>query len=184
MDKNQIERYLGYLGQKLADMQIQASVLLVGGALMITQIGNRKTTQDIDVIIATSDPHVYRAVQQAIALVTQEKKLPPTWLNDDVTIITDQVGRPKSPTRWKVFGNLTVFIPELEYMLALKLFSGRTQDDRDIKALASRLGVDTKDQAWACLKNYVHATLISDRIERITEAIDRCFQEKKKGGKP
>lgn len=186
MDRAQIERSLGYLGQKLAEMQIQAAVLLLGGALMVTQIGNRKTTQDIDVTIATSDPHIYRAVQQAIALVTQEYKLPPTWINDEVTIITDQVGRPQAPKRWKTFGNLTVFIPELEYVMALKLFSARKQDDRDIKALAQRLGVETSDQAWACLNRYVHTALQARRMQDITKAIGRCFkdEQKQQGKKP
>ncbi len=53
---------------------------------MITQVGNRKATQDIDVVIATNDRHTYQAVQQAIALVAKEKKLPPAWLNDDVRL--------------------------------------------------------------------------------------------------
>ncbi len=53
MDSTQIERNLGFLSQKLADMQIKAILLLLGGALMVTQIGNRKTTRDIDVVIAT-----------------------------------------------------------------------------------------------------------------------------------
>ncbi|MDQ2904188.1 MAG: hypothetical protein ABI456_07690 [Ktedonobacteraceae bacterium] len=180
MDRAQIERSLGYLGQKLVEMQIQAAVLLLGGALMVTQIGNRKTTQDIDVTIATSDPHIYRTVQQAIALVTQEYKLPPTWINDEVTIIIDQVGRPQAPRRWKTFGNLTVFIPELEYVMALKLFSARRQDDRDIKALAQRLGVETSDQAWTYLNRYVHTTLQARRMKDITKAIERCFKDEQK----
>jgi hypothetical protein len=77
MDRTQIEQYLGFLGQKLADMQIKTSMILLGGALMITQLGNRQATQDIDVVIATNDRSTYQAVQQAIVLVAQEKKLPP-----------------------------------------------------------------------------------------------------------
>ena len=139
MDSSQVEQYLGFLGQKLADMQITTSLILLGGALMITQVGNRKATQDIDVVIATNDRYTYQAVQQAIALVAKEKKLPPAWLNDDVTIVVDQIGKPKAPRLWKIFGNLTVYVPELEYILALKLFAGRPQDDRDIQAVAQRL---------------------------------------------
>jgi hypothetical protein len=36
-------------------MQIKTSIILLGGAIMVTQIGNRKATQDIDVVIATTD---------------------------------------------------------------------------------------------------------------------------------
>ena len=69
MNSSQIEQYLGFLGQKLAEMQIKTSIILLGGALMVTQIGNRKSTQDIDVVIATNDRSTYQAVQQAIALL-------------------------------------------------------------------------------------------------------------------
>ena len=52
IDRLQIEQALGFLGQKLADMQIKTAIVLLGGALMVTQIGNRKSTQDINIIEA------------------------------------------------------------------------------------------------------------------------------------
>ena len=69
MDRTQIEQYLGFLGQKLDEMQTRATLILLGGALMITQIGNRQSTRDIDVVIATNDRHTYQIVQKAIKLV-------------------------------------------------------------------------------------------------------------------
>jgi hypothetical protein len=117
MNSAQIEQYLGFLGQRLAEMQIKTSLILLGGALMVTQIGNRKATQDIDVVIATNDRRTYQAVQQAVGLVAKEKKLPPTWLNDDVTIVVDQIGKPQAPKYWKTFDNLTVYVPEFEYIV-------------------------------------------------------------------
>lgn len=75
MNSKQIEQYLGFLGQKLADMQIKATIIILGGAVMVTQLGNRKSTQDIDIVIATSSPATYQAVQQAARLVSQEKNL-------------------------------------------------------------------------------------------------------------
>jgi hypothetical protein len=175
MDSKQIEQYLGFLGQKLADMQTKATLILLGGALMITQIGNRKTTRDIDVVIATNDRRTYQAVQQAITLVAKERKLPNTWLNDDVTLIVDQVGGPKTPTYWKSFASLDIYIPEFEYIFALKCFSGRVQDDLDIQALAKRLRIRTKAQAWLIVNAYIPLTQLSLRIGDTTLAIDRCF---------
>lgn len=92
-----------------------------------------------------------------------------------MTIITDQIGRPQAPKRWKIFQNLTVFVPELEYILALKLFSARRRDDRDIKALAEILGVATKEQAWTNLNRYVHASLQTKRMELITRYYRALF---------
>jgi hypothetical protein len=177
MDRTQIEQYLGLLGQKLDEMQTKATLLLLGGALMITQIGNRQSTQDIDVVIATNDRNAYKTVKQAISLVAKEKQLSSSWLNDDVTIVVDQIGKPKKPKHWKTFSNLDVYIPELEYILALKLFSGRRQDTRDIQALAQRLNVCTKTQAWSILNLYIPSTQISMRSEYITQAMARCFTQ-------
>jgi hypothetical protein len=157
-------------------MQITTSLILLGGALMITQIGNRKATQDIDVVIATNDRRTYQAVQQAIALVAKEKKLPAAWLNDDVAIVVDQIGKPKAPKLWKIFGTLTVYVPELEYILALKLFSGRPQDDRDIQAVAQRLSLQTRAQAWSIVNTYIPNAQLGFRSAYISQAIDRCFQ--------
>lgn len=142
---------------------------------MVTQIGNRKATQDIDVVIAANDQRTYQVVQQAIALVAKEKKLPPTWLNDDVTIVVDQIGKPKAPRHWKTFDTLTVYIPELEYILALKLFSGRPQDDRDIRAIAQRLPLQTRVQAWSIVHTYIPPLQLGLRHAYTTQAIDRCF---------
>jgi hypothetical protein len=171
MDGTQIERYLGFLGQKLDEMQTKATIILLSGALMVTQIGNRKSTQDIDVVIATNDRRTYQTIQ----LVAKEKKLSSSWMNDDVTIIVDQIGKPKTPRHWKTFSNLTVYIPELEYILALKLFSGRPQDDRDIQALSRRLHVHTKAQAWSIVNVYIPSTQFGIRSGYTTQAIDRCF---------
>ncbi len=175
MDSKQIEQYLGFLGQKLDEMQTKATIILLGGALMITQIGNRQTTQDIDVVIAANDRHTYQIVQQAIQLVAKEKKLAPTWMNDDVTLIVDQVEKPKSPRHWKTFSNLAVYVPEFEYILALKLFSGRLQDDHDIQALSQKLRVHTKAQAWSIVNMYIPNIQLSMRSRNTIETIDRCY---------
>jgi hypothetical protein len=175
MDSTQIERYLGFLGQKLGEMQIKATIILLGGALMVTQIGNRKSTQDIDVVVATNDQRTYQTIQQAIQLVAKEKNLPSSWMNDDVTIIVDQIGKPKTPRLWKTFSNLAVYVPELEYILALKLFSGRPQDDRDIQALSQRLRVHTQARAWSIVNTYIPGAQLALRSGYTTQAIDRCF---------
>ena len=151
------------------------TVILLGSAFMITQLRNRKSTQDIDIVIATNDAATYQAFQQAAGLVAKERKLSPAWLNDDVAIVVDQIGKPRAPKLWKTFSNLTVYLPEFEYVLALKLFSGRSQDDQDIKALAQQLQVRTKEQAWAIVHSYIPDMQLDMRRSYTTQAIDRCF---------
>jgi hypothetical protein len=63
----------------------------------------------------------------------------------------------------------------LKFAFTLKLFSGRPQDDRDILAIAQRLALSTKAQAWSIVNQYIPGTQRSFRSEYTTQAIDRCF---------
>jgi hypothetical protein len=103
MDSTQIERYLDCLGQKLDEMQTKATLILLGGALMVTQIGNRKSTQDIDVVIATSDRRTYQIVQQAINLVAKEKKLSSSGLMTTSPLLSIKLESPKHQSIGKPF---------------------------------------------------------------------------------
>lgn len=67
-------------------MQHPVRVLLVGGAFMLTQVKNRQTTDDIDVLLidvedATISP-LYHIFKTAVRAVARENKIPVTWLND------------------------------------------------------------------------------------------------------
>ena len=57
MHKKDIETYLAELGQELHDLGVQRHVriLLVGGAFMLTQVKNRQTTDDVDVLLKDDD---------------------------------------------------------------------------------------------------------------------------------
>jgi hypothetical protein len=90
-------------------------------------------------------------------------------------MVVEQIGKPKAPRHWKTFATLTVYVPELEYMLALKLFSGRPQDDRDIQAIAQRLNMRTKAQAWSIVNGYIPNTQLRLRSGYTARAINRCF---------
>ncbi|WP_220194211.1 hypothetical protein [Ktedonospora formicarum] len=125
MNSEQIEKNLALLAQKMGELGITGTILLLGGAVMVAIVKNRPSTRDIDIVVATNDAQQYRAIKRAISLVAQENRLPDEWMNDDVTLIVDQIRHPQKPTIWRDFGNLVVYVPELEYILALKLFAAR-----------------------------------------------------------
>lgn len=81
------------------------------------------------------------------------------------------------PKRWKTFGNLDVYIPEFEYVLALKLFSGRQRDEHDIQTMAERLQIHTKNEAWSIVNSYIPPTQIEMRREHTERAINHCFKD-------
>jgi hypothetical protein len=76
MQTNDIEIYLAKLGQELHAQGVQQPVriLLVGGAFMLTQVGSRQTTDDIDVVLkdienSTISPlyQTFKAAVRAVA---------------------------------------------------------------------------------------------------------------------
>lgn len=177
MNGKQIEKNLALLSQKMKELGITGDFLMLGGAVMVTQVKNRSSTRDVDIVVATNDPLLYRTIKHAISLVAQEHSLPDEWLNDDVTVIIDQIGHPRKPIVWRRFDNLTVYVPELEYILALKLFAGRAQDDRDIQALAKKLQLDKHDAAWQVVRSYIPPMQLAIRIKDTEHAINRCFTQ-------
>jgi len=77
MNSKQIEQNLGFLGQKLADMQIQATILILGGAVMVTQIGNRKNTLDIDIVLPQITRQLIRLSNEPSNLLSKKKNFLP-----------------------------------------------------------------------------------------------------------
>lgn len=169
MKKQDIEKYLRMLGLELQKQGLTLEILLLGGAVMLIEVGNRKSTNDIDAYFASD----YNAISEAIAIVARREGLTPEWLNDDAAIVVHQVKPPKSQKLWKAFPGLHVYTSSLDYVLALKLHAGRLRDDTDIRALAKKLKILTREEAFTLLKQYVS----EDHIKRESlNAIDRCFE--------
>ncbi len=120
MNKDDIERYLQMVGQELQKKGVVVKILLLGGAVMLLEVGNRNSTNDIDAYFASD----YQAIHDAIEVIAQHEGLSREWLNDDVAIVVHQVQPPSSQKLWKQFPGLQVYIPSLDYILALKLHAG------------------------------------------------------------
>lgn len=48
MNKDDIQKYLRMLGDELHKRNVTGEILLVGGAVMLLEVGNREITKDID----------------------------------------------------------------------------------------------------------------------------------------
>jgi Nucleotidyltransferase of unknown function (DUF6036) len=135
VNKDDIERYLQLLGQELQTRNTVGTILLLGGAVMLLEVGNRATTQDIDAFIEGNNTPLIR---QAIAAVAQREDLAQDWLNDaakgflysqPITVL------------WRRYPGLNVYIPSLDYILAMKVVAGRPRDIEDAKALIQKLHI-------------------------------------------
>lgn len=88
MQAQEIEAHLADLGQELQELGVEhpIRILMIGGAFMLTQLHNRPTTQDVDVLIKdVDDPTVsplYRMFRTAAQAVASRNQLSITWIND------------------------------------------------------------------------------------------------------
>ena len=165
-----IEDYLAELGQELryAGITQPVRLLMVGGAYMLTQIGNRPSTRDIDVLLENiADPGaspLYPPLQSAVRAVAARHGLSANWVNDVIGDALRNYGPIPKGTTWRVYGPLEVLVPDRAYILALKLLAHRPQDEADIRVLCHDLGVSTHDQARHILDAYItddHIKLLS-----------------------
>lgn len=121
-----------------------------GGAYLLTQLGNRSTFKDIDVLLEDiPDPSgspLYLPFQQAMRAVAARHDLAANWINDVIGDALRTYGPTPTRTPWRVYGPLEVLVPERAYILilALKLLAHRTQDEADIHTLCQELWIGTR----------------------------------------
>lgn len=123
--KESMDAYLRELAKeyrRLVGKNMPAEIVLIGGAAIIANYGFRESTTDIDAII-----HAASAMKDAINTVGDKFDLPNGWLNSDFTQTDSYSPRlVEHSTYYKTFSNVvTVRTVEAEYLIAMKLRSGR-----------------------------------------------------------
>lgn len=166
MNALEIETYLADLGQALGNLSVQQPIriLMVGGAFMLTQVGSRPATKDIDILLQDMpDPtasSLYRPFQSAVQTVAARHGLPSNWINDVIGDALRNYGPPPQGTVWRVFGPLEVSVPNADYILALKILAGRPLDITDARVLCQKQGISTRAEARRILDTYITDPLI------------------------
>ncbi len=158
MEQQDIDQLLQALDGEIARRSLPRPVRLVvvGGVYMLYFLHNRTSTHDVDIIPLdfpdsmqpNRDTKTFRA---AITAVAKTYRLKRDWMNDVVASFTPELG---PLTLWRPYPNLHIYVPEAEYIFALKLLSGRPKDAEDIAALCQRLDVRTRAQAQALVDRY------------------------------
>src|SRR5260370_27412719 len=135
MQKQDIEHNLSLLGSQLDELGMQTTIrlLMIGGGFMLPQIGNRATTDDIDVLVKDiSDPQHsddYRIFKNAVHFVAHDARLSDSWLSDNIGDFLRMAGPVPKGKLWRRFGRyLEVYIPPQHFILAPKLVSGKLKD--------------------------------------------------------
>ena len=169
MDKEDIEKYLRMVGQELQNQGLTYELLLLGGAAMLIEVGNRNSTQDVDTYFLPD----FVAIAKAAAVVAGREGLPDGWLNSAAAGFTHNFIRQPSKKLWKTFPGLNVYTASLDYLLVTKIMASRPKDDPDIAALAKMLGISKRKDVIALMLQYVPKEhLTPDLLNEIEERFE------------
>jgi hypothetical protein len=147
MSKEEILSYLRLLNVELAQKNIKGEICLYGGAVMCLAFDARPNTQDVDAVFKPASE-----IRAIAATIAKDNDLREDWLNDGVkgfivehhqNIFLDE-------------SNLKVYIPDVEYMLAMKTLSARVDgtDKKDVMFLIKELNVKTAQEVFSIMEKY------------------------------
>ncbi len=147
MDRAEIRQCLEELNDELRAMNVKGEVCLYGGAVMCLVFDARPNTKDVDAIFRPT-----QQIRQAAARVAAAHDLKPDWLNDAVKGFVV----PHSQRVLFDHSHLKVYVPEADYLLAMKALAARvdTTDKTDVQLLIKSLGLKTAAEVFAILERY------------------------------
>ncbi|HLZ61991.1 MAG TPA: hypothetical protein VKR06_34030 [Ktedonosporobacter sp.] len=181
MEARDIEHYLSLLGEELEALGVRTTfrLLMIGGGFMLTQVGNRTFTSDVDVLVYDRsqryDTDDYIRFKSAVHLVAASHNLDEAWLSDKISDFLENAGPVPKAKLWRKFGSrLRVYIPPKGFILAHKLQAGRRKDWEDIEALLHELGVTTRAKALKLVDRYITNDDIKYHSE-LQKMLDRFF---------
>ncbi len=164
LTKEDIETYLRELDAALQRLGAKGEICMYGGAVMCVVYEARPATKDVDAVFRPT-----QEIRTAVEQIAEAHNLPEDWLNDAVKGFVVE-----HPQRILFnFPNLQVYIPEPDYLLAMKTLAARvdTQDKGDIIFLIQRLGLKTPDEVFKILENYYPRQMIKPATQFFVEEL-------------
>jgi hypothetical protein len=167
LTKKQIESYLMALNDELCSMGVKGEICLYGGAVMCVVYDARPATKDVDAVFKPTGQ-----IREAARRVAATYDLKEDWLNDAVKGFV--VHHPQRVLA--EFPCLKVFVPEPDYLLAMKALSARVEatDKDDVRFLIRTLNITTAEEVFAVLAKYYPDKLIKPATKFF---IEEMFQQ-------
>jgi hypothetical protein len=164
MTAEEITQYLTELNDELCLMDIKGEVSLYGGAVMCLAFKARVATKDVDAVF-----HPSSEIRAAAKRIADRHALAENWLNDGVK------GYLVEHHQRVLFHmpNLTVFIPEADYLLAMKSLAARadTEDEADVLTLIRSLDIKSADEVFSIIEKYYPKGQIPPKTQYFVEGL-------------
>lgn len=147
MNRQEITEYIEELNDELRIADVKGEICLYGGAVMCLVYDARPATKDVDAIFKPA-----RQIREAVKKVADKHLLKEDWLNDAVKGFVV----PHKQTVYFNLSNLKVYVPEPDYLLAMKTLSARVDatDKGDIKFMIEQLNIKNAEEVFSILEKY------------------------------
>jgi hypothetical protein len=170
LGRDDIRMLLDDLSDELAARGAKADLFLVGGAAIAVAYDEARSTRDLDAAFLPTD-----VVREAAAAVAERRGLVRDWLNDAVKGFLPASGDPDAQ-RFYTSESLNVDVASARYLLAMKLFAARVENDADyIKFLYRQLGMTTVDEGLDLVESVYQNRPVEPKVQfllgEIVEAI-------------
>jgi hypothetical protein len=168
MTTQEIEQYLSELSGELGALGVKGEICLYGGAVMCLVYQARPSTKDVDAVFQPTSQ-----MRAAAERVAQAHGLRDDWLNDAVKGYVVE-----HPQRILFdFPALKVYVPEPDYLLAMKTLAARvdTADKGDILFLIELLKLHSADEVLVILEKYYPRQQIKPATQFFVEEL---FEER------
>ncbi|PSR21972.1 MAG: hypothetical protein C7B45_08770 [Sulfobacillus acidophilus] len=162
MNVEEMRHALEMLGHRLSQEGLRGDIVIAGGAWMALVLGSRGVTKDIDAYLSPPTEPIRRAA----SAVAKELGLPADWLNDGIKGFF--YGTPPQEL-WQEFEGLRVHAVTADYMLALKVYAARLEDQADVQALLQHLGIHTASAVLDIVERYIPHHMLTAKHEYFAE---------------
>ncbi len=167
MTVEEIKQYLSELNDELSAINVKGEVCLYGGSVMCIAFNARPATKDVDAVF---EPVC--VIGQAANRIAERHNLAVDWLNNGVKMFLVE------HEKRVLFdmSHLKVFIPESDYLLAMKVLAARadTMDLEDIDFLIDKLKLQSIRQVLEIVKNYYpHKQIKPETVFQLEELFER-----------
>jgi hypothetical protein len=134
-------------------VDIQGEVCVYGGAAMCLAFDARPSTRDVDAVFVPT-----AQLREAAKKVAAMFNLRENWLNDGAKGFLVEHNRKALFDR----SHLRIYIPEPEYLLAMKVLAARvdTNDKEDAMLLLRTLKINSVEAVFSLLQKYYPSNVI------------------------
>ncbi|AXF57455.1 DUF6036 family nucleotidyltransferase [Salicibibacter kimchii] len=148
------------LNERLGENQLNMSMNIYGGTVMVVSFDVRPATKDIDAIFDTSPQ-----IETILIDIAETYGLAKEWINQDIKEPLRHVKQEDLKEIYN-FDHLKVFAPGAEQMLAMKILSSRAEPFRDFadaEHLINFLEIETLEQVLEIFDKYIGKKFLRDR---------------------